>query len=122
MLDWEIGEGCKQGFRDLVRACQTVVLRVVWTTGVQIKRFQRGIIHITGQKTILLVFWQSLWLLSVLCPKNLYEGKIKSFRLISRQINTDSVMWLLVIIHMQLHNENEQAGPKRNTKCSLRIK
>ena len=98
------------------------MLKAVWSTEVQITRFQRGIIYTTGLKTILLVFWQNLWLFFVLCPKNLHEGKIKSFRLISRQHNTDSVMWLSVIIHMQLHNENEQVGPKRNTKCKFEDK
>ena len=55
--------------------------------------------------------------MAVFCPcsKNLCEGKLQSFDLvskteISRQPSIDSVTWLLVIILVQVYIEKEQMG------------
>ena len=66
-----------------------------------------------------MIFWQRMWLLFVLCPKNLPGAKLKRFALtvlaeeISRQLNSDSVMWLLVITIMQTYTKKKQVGQKK---------
>lgn len=61
------------------------------------------------------------------CPwtKNFPEAKLKSNGLIplveevSKQPDTDSVVWLLVMPLMQIYNEKEQAQHKRKEKCTV---
>lgn len=58
------------------------------------------------------------WPASCLCPSNSPEAKLKSRGLvspveaISRQHNTESVTWLILISLKQLCNENDQTGQK----------
>jgi hypothetical protein len=48
----------------------------------QFKRCQRGTTIATGPETILVISGQRMWLLFCLCPKNLLEAKLKSFKLV----------------------------------------
>lgn len=57
------------------------------------------------------------------CLKNLPEAKlfwILSCAQIPKQPSTDCVLWLLVITPVQIYNEKEQAGKKRNTQCTIK--
>lgn len=47
----------------LVRAWKTVLLRAMWPTEAQIKRFQRETVLACRLKTILVIFWQRIQLL-----------------------------------------------------------
>lgn len=50
----------------LVGTRKIVVLRARWTMGTKLNRFPKGIILATGLETLLVIFWQGMWLLFAL--------------------------------------------------------
>ena len=56
------------------------------------------------------------------CLKSLSEAKVKRFGLIllaeeiSKQLNIDSAVWLLLVTFVKIYNEKEQAEKGKNTK------
>ena len=81
--------------------------------GAQLKKFQKGRMLVTGLDIIILtIFLLRMWLF-VPCPKIMPEAKLKCFGLmilseeISRQPDIDSVLWLLLVTHIQIYNQKE---------------
>lgn len=91
---------CKSGLMaPVIKVWKTVVLRAIWPLQAMLKRFQRRITS-SGQETIFVIFWQSMWLLSALIQQTLL-GLICSFVLISlaegilSQPNINCATWSL---------------------------
>lgn len=91
-----------------------------------------------GLKTILVIFWHRMWLLSALVKKKLSEAKLKNYGLIaftedlSKQYNTGYIVCLLVASLIEIYNEkkqvkqgklqNKQLEKKKNTRKCKQIK
>lgn len=87
------------------------------TMKTQMKRLQIEGILAVGLENIFVIFLLNNVATFFTCPKILYEAKLECSELrfageIPRQLRTDYVAQLLLIIFMQIYNEKDQAEPK----------
>jgi hypothetical protein len=91
----------------------------------QLKNFPRATVLAAVLETILVIFWQRVYLLSThvlrICLRlnsKVTDRLVSLVDEISRQAHIDSFTWLLVVTHMQIYNEKEQVEQKE-IKCMI---
>lgn len=70
LCNFELGKWLRGLPGQASRAWKATVLRTTWAMEIQPKRFQKRTILAPGLETILVAFWQRLWLLFSLAPRS----------------------------------------------------